>query len=124
MIQRLMRILGLGSSSRVPEGWTDDMAVALPIGRTYAEVVAVVVSSALRGTPDTETERLLSNGFDLSPEDAALARDRAFGGLVRSAMQNSAPSRSKDPIAWEGYQRGLADPSLVSQIYPQFDPER
>ncbi len=107
------------------EGWTDDMIIPLPPGRTAEEVVEFVLQAALRGTPDNETEGLLVAEFLLSPDDAALARDRSFGGLVRAATRNpeNCPNRDKDPIAWESFQRGTRDPSLVARIYPQFASE-
>lgn len=109
----------------LPEGWTDDMTIPLPAGRTAAEVVEFVLQAALRGTRDSETERLLAAEFMLSEEDAALARDRSFGGLVRAATRNPAncPAQDKDPLAWESFQRGTRDPSLVARIYPQFASE-
>lgn len=108
--------------AEIPEGWTDDMTIPLPPGRTAAQVVEFVRQAALRGTPDGETERLLAAEFQLSAEDAALARDRSFGGLVRAATRNPAncPPQEKDPLAWESFQRGTHDPSLVARIYPQF----
>ena len=109
----------------IPEGWTDDMTVPLPPGRTAAEVVELVLQAALRGTPDHETEKLLAAEFLLSAEDAALSRERSFGGLVRAATRNpdNCPVQDKDPLAWESFQRGSRDPSLVARIYPQFSSE-
>ena len=110
----------------LPDGWvlTDDMTVALPPGRTMAEVVEVVIQEALGGSPDEETERRLTAEFDLSPDDAFLARDRTFGGLVRAGTRipENCPSPVKDPVAWESYQRGTRDPSLVARLYPQMFP--
>lgn len=108
--------------TELPEGWTDDMTIPLPPGRTTAEVVEFVLQLALRGTPDRETERLLAAEFLLSADDAALARDRSFGGLVRAATGNPAncPAKDKDPVAWESFQRGSRDPTLVARIYPKF----
>jgi hypothetical protein len=106
----------------LPEGWTDDMTVPLPSGRTAADVVEFVLQAGLAGTPDDETERRLMAEFGFSPDDAALARDRAYGGLVRAATRNQAncPSRTNDPLAWESFQRAMRDRSLVVRIYPQF----
>jgi hypothetical protein len=108
--------------AELPEVWTDDMTVTLPPGRTPAEVVEFVLQAALRGTPDDEIETLLAAEFLLCPDDAALARDRSFGGLVRAATRNpmNCPARHKDPLAWESFQRGTHDPSLVAKIYPRF----
>jgi hypothetical protein len=60
------------------------------------------------------------------PADAALARDRAYGGIVRAATGNSrnCPQRDKHPIAWESFQRARRDPSIIGRIYPQFERER
>jgi hypothetical protein len=110
--------------SELPEGWTDDMTIPLPPDRTAADVVEFVLQAALRGIPDDETERLLATEFLLSADDAALARDRSFGGLVRAATRNpeNCPVQHKDPLAWESFQRGTRDPSLIARIYPQFAP--
>ncbi len=109
----------------IPEGWTDDMNIPLSPGRTVEEVVEFVIQAALRGTPDETTERLLAAEFLLSPEDAALARDRTFGGIVRAATRNheNCPRREKDPVAWESFQRATRDSSLVARIYPQYAPK-
>ena len=106
----------------IPEGWTDDMSVPLPPGRTAAEVVELILQAALQGRADDDIMRRLASEFHLSPDDAALACDRTFGGLVRAATRNPAncPVRDKDPLAWESYQRGMSDPALVARIYPQF----
>ena len=40
--------------AELPEGWTDDMTIPLPPGRTAADVVEFVLQAALRGTPDDE----------------------------------------------------------------------
>ncbi len=66
----------------------------------------------------------LTAEFGLSPDDAALARDRVFGGLVRvgTRIPENAPSPAKDPVAWESYQRGTRDLALVTRIYPQMFP--
>jgi hypothetical protein len=108
----------------MPE-WTDDLTIRLPPGRTVAELVDLVLQSALRGVPAEEMNRLLGAEFRLSAEDAELARDRSFGGLVRAASRNplNCPARDKDPLAWESFQRGTHDPSLVARIYPEFSPK-
>ena len=110
----------------LPDGWvlTDDMMVPLPPGRTVAEVVEVVVQGGLAGSSAEEIEGRLAAEFGLSADDAAVARDRAFGGLVRAGTRITAncPSPVKDPVAWESYQRGTRDPSLVSRIYPDMFP--
>ncbi|MFI5487731.1 hypothetical protein ACIBXA_28360 [Micromonospora echinaurantiaca] len=103
-------------------GWTDDLTIPLPPGRTVAELVDVVLTAALRGTPADQIDRLVATEFGLSPDDAEFARDRTYGGLVRAATRNvlNCPDEGKDPMAWESFQRGMRDPSLVARIYPEF----
>jgi len=114
------------SSGALPEGWTDDLSIALPAGRSAEDVVDHVIRAARTGTPDDATERSLIDVFGLSPEDAALARDRTFAGLVRAATRNEAnsPNREKDPIAWASFQRASRDPSIIATIYPQWAGQR
>lgn len=102
------------------QGWTDDLTIPLPPGRVVTELVDVVLRSALRAESAQEIDRLLAAEFGLSADDAELARDRCFGGLVRAATRNplNCPKRDKDPVAWESFQRGTRDPSLVASIYP------
>jgi hypothetical protein len=98
------------------------MSIGLPPGRTVAEVVDLVLQATLRGTADEEIEIALAREFALNEDDAHLARDRTFGGLVRAASRNpdNRPAPDKDPIAFESFQRGEADRSLIERIYPQF----
>src|SRR5688500_9172010 len=63
-------------TTTLPPGWTDDMRVELPPGRTVEELVGFVIDNALRAVPDEQTERELVEKFALSPDAAALARDR------------------------------------------------
>ena len=109
-----------GSHLSIPEGWTDDMNVPLPPGCTVDEVVEHVIQNMLAGVDYAETERQLADLFELSAEDAALARDRTEGGIVRAATRNmqNCPDRAKDPMAWTSFQRAMADPSIVVRICP------
>ncbi|MFG1839565.1 hypothetical protein ACGFH8_14130 [Micromonospora sp. NPDC049175] len=104
----------------MPE-WTDDLTIPLPPGRTVAELVDLVLRETLLGTSGDELDQQLVTEFGLSHEDAELARDRSLGGLVRAATGNSRnqPDRGKDPMAWESFERGRRDPSLVARIYPR-----
>lgn len=110
--------------SELPDGWTDDLNVALPPGRTVAEVVEFVLQSALAGVPDAQTEQALVTTVGLPPGDAALVRDRVFGGVVRAATGNAVnqPHPRKDPFAATSYQRALETPALIAKIYPHFVP--
>lgn len=106
----------------IPEGWTDDMNIPLPPGRTEDEVVSLVLTLALEGIGDEAIETGLQFAFALSPDDAALARDRVFGGIVRGATRNpgNRTDRQKDPLAWISFQRAMDDPSIVARLYPQY----
>ena len=106
----------------IPEGWTEDMTVPLPPGRTVSDFVEFVIQSALSGTPDVQTEQTLVTTFGISPEDAALVRDRVFGGIVRAATGNAAnrPDPTKDPFACGSYDRAIREHSIIASIYPQF----
>jgi hypothetical protein len=99
---------------------TDDLQIALPADRTVADVVDLVLSRAEAGQSYPEIDAALVTDLGLSKHDAELARDRAFGGIVRAGTGNEAnrPSRLKDPVAHESYERALADPSLPARIYP------
>lgn len=111
-----------GYVSDIPSGWTDNMNVDVPTDRTIDEVVDFVIHAALSRVPDAQIESDLRTTFGFSPEDAALARDRVFGGIVRAATRNPAnrPSRKKDPLAWESFGRAMSDAAIVASLYPQF----
>lgn len=98
------------------------MTIPLPPGRTVDEIVEFVIKSGLSGTPDLQTEQALVATFGISPGDAALVRDRVFGGIVRAATGNAAnrPDATKDPFACRSYDRATREHSLISAIYPQF----
>jgi hypothetical protein len=106
----------------ISQGWTDNMNVDVPPGRTIDEVVDFVIHAALGRTPDAQIEVGLRTTFGLSPEDAALARERVFGGIMRAATRNPAnrPSRKKDRLAWESFGRAMSDAAIVVSLYPQF----
>jgi hypothetical protein len=108
----------------MPE-WTDDLTVPLPPGRTVAELVDVAVRAASDATPGVDVVRLLASEFALSLDDANFAYDRFCGGLVRAATRNplNCPPSDKDPVAYESFHRGMADPSLIARVYPQFAPK-
>lgn len=107
-------------------GWSDDLTIPLPPGRSVADLVELVLRETLAGTPEDDVNRRLATGFGLSADDAEFARDRVLGGLVRAASGNplNCPRRDQDPVAWESFQRGTADPSLLSRVYPQFAPRQ
>ena len=108
--------------SNVPEGWTDDMRVAVPAGQSLAGIVDYILQAAVRReTPNTMTRRLIQE-FGLTQSDAELALDRTCGGVVRAAtgQLENCPPKEKDPVAWLSFQRCLKQPELIGAIYPQF----
>ncbi len=111
---------------RMPPGWSDDLNIQLPPGRTIAELVDLVLRALIDETTADQLEQMLIVEFGLSADDAFLARDRTCGGLVRAATGNPAncPRREKDPVAWESFQRGTDDPALIARIYPEFAPKK
>ncbi len=109
--------------STIPEGWTDDMTIPLPQGKSWDDVVDVVLASARRLAPYEETiADLLALG--LSADDSALAYDRSLGGVVRAATGNPAnePSPEKDPMAHASWARCQRDPGIVTDLRPRQAP--
>lgn len=100
--------------------WTEDLRVVLPSGRTVADVVDFVLAAADMADDAEVIEAGLANEFRLSAHDAALARDRTFGGIVRAGTGNSEnePSQVKDPIANESYRRAMADAGMPARYFP------
>lgn len=97
------------------------MTICLPPGRKVEEFVEFVVQQALAGQADADTEREMVRVFELSPEEAALVRDRVLGGIVRAATGNLAnrPEATKDPFACASFLRATREPGIISAIYPQ-----
>ena len=110
----------------IPEGWTDDVTIPLPPGRTVDDFVEFVIQSALTGTPDVQTEQALVTTFGISPGDAALVRDHVYGGIVRAATGNAAnrPDATKDPFGCGSYDRATREHSIIAAIYSQFAMKR
>jgi|SRR5580765_1164444 hypothetical protein len=110
------------SMSTVPEGWTDDMTIVVPNGRSLDDIVDCVLQAKIRQETPSNTVHHLIAEFGLTQSDAELALDRTYGGVVRAAtgrLDNS-PQKEKDPMAWTSFQRCLKQPELVAAIYPQF----
>jgi hypothetical protein len=113
----------------IPEGWTDDMNIRIPPGRTLDELVDFILQAEMRKDAYTTTIAELVKSFELSEADATLAWDRACGGMIRAATGNpqNCPVQQKDPIAWLSYQRCLREPSLIAANaakYPAFAANR
>lgn len=103
----------------IPEGWTDDMNIALPEGVAIDDVVETVLRAESARVPfETIVATLVARG--LSEEDAMLAHDRTLGGVVRAATGNALnePVRAKDPLAWASFHRCLNEPAFITAIRP------
>lgn len=106
----------------LPEGWTDDMNIQIPPGKTLDELVDRILEAAIRRDVMENVVSELVSPFGLSEEDATLAFDRACAGVVRAATGNplNCPNREKDPIAWLVYQKCLKQPNIIAAVCPQF----
>lgn len=99
------------------------MNVSLPEGKTAEDVVEFVIQHALTaGATDQRIEQSLTETFHLSAEEAALVRDRVFGGIVRAATGRTAnrPTSIKDPFAYWSFERATREPSIIAKIYPEY----
>jgi hypothetical protein len=107
----LRRLFGASfpSAPLLPAGFTDDMSVPLPPGRTPEHVVDFVLAANERGQEHAALVAAVAGEFELSADDAALAIDRVGGGFVRAMTGNrhNCPDRVKDPIAWASFQRAI-----------------
>lgn len=106
----------------LPAGWTDDMNIQVGPGQTLDQLVDFVLHATMRRDDSSTIIASLIKDFGLSEEDAALALDRACGGVVRAATGNpqNCPNQQKDPIAWLSYQRCLREPSIIPAVWPQY----
>ena len=108
--------------STVPEGWTDDMTIVVPTGRSLDEIVDYVLQGMIRRETRSNMVKHMTREFGLTQGDAELALDRTCGGVVRAATGrlDNCPQREKDPMAWISFQRCLEQPELIAALYPQF----
>ena len=109
----------------IPEGWTDDMSIAIPGGQTVGQLVDRTLALLLSGAPRRDAVGALVAEFGLPEADAELAVDRTLGGVVRAATRNEAnrPDRTKDPVAWESFQRAASDRSIIARLRPEYADE-
>jgi hypothetical protein len=105
-------------ASPLPPGWTDDLTIALASGRSIEELVNHIIEATERGQAPEDTLHDLHHRFGLSAEDAELAVDRVFGGIVRAITEapENCPNSVKDPVAWESYQMARRDPSIARRV--------
>jgi hypothetical protein len=106
--------------TNLPDGWTDDMSINLPPGRTNQQIVQHILSVMMS---DEGSEKLLDtlvNEFQLSQEDAELAIDRTLGGVVRASTGNplNRPHWAKDPLAAISYEMSMKDRQIIKKLRP------
>jgi hypothetical protein len=108
--------------NKLPDGWTDDMTIVVPIGRSLDDIVDYILRATIRRETPNNMVQHLTTEFGLSQGDAELALDRTCGGVVRAATgrRENCPSKEKDPLAWSSFHRCLKEPELTGAIYPQF----
>lgn len=106
--------MGDSGAAVTTTAFTDDLTLPLT-GRGYDELVDFIIRGLLAVTDHEVLAQAVSVEFGLSLEDAELALERTCGGLVRAATKNRAnqPERAKDPVAWESFQRGTDNPSII-----------
>jgi hypothetical protein len=107
--------------NKVPEGWTDDMTIVVPTGRSLDDIVDYVLQATIQRETPSNMVRHLTTEFGLTQGDAELALDRTCGGVVRAATgrRDNCPPKEKDPMAWLSFQRCLKQPELIGALYPQ-----
>ena len=59
-------------SKSLPSGWTDDMNIVIPEGRSLDEVVTLVISMGRQGANHEIVEKALVETVGLSQEDVEL----------------------------------------------------
>ena len=108
--------------NKLPEGWTDDMTIVVPTGRSLHDIVDYVLQATIRRETPSNIVQHLTTEFGLTQGDAELALDRTCGGVVRAVTRRreNCPQKEKDPLAWLSFHRCLNQPELIGAIYPQF----
>jgi hypothetical protein len=86
----------------IPEGWTDDITIVVPTGRSLDDVVDYVLQSTIRGVSPTKMVEQLSVEFGLTQSDAELALDRTYGGGVRAGTGQKATVHQVTRTQWRG----------------------
>lgn len=129
MIAWLRRIFARDArrpSALLPAELTDVIGPPLRGSLAPADLVDFMIAAALGGTRKDEIERGLMERFGISPADAALVRDRTFGGIFRAGTRSheNRPDRAKDAIAWASYERANRDKSIIKRLFPEFNGRR
>lgn len=104
-------------SVSAPNGWTSDMTIVLGNG-TVGELVDFIIETGLAGADPQQTCGEIQARFRISPEDAELAMDRTYGGIVRAKTKNplNRPDPETDPIAFESYERARRDETIIQRL--------
>ncbi|WP_344134486.1 DUF2199 domain-containing protein [Luedemannella flava] len=98
-----------------PSGY---LTLALPSGQTNTDLVDALARAVCRGASGDDIPAELTDGFGQS-DDGEFVFDRFNAGLIRAATgsEGSRPRREKDPIAWESFERGMANSSLLAKAH-------
>lgn len=97
----------------------------LPHNVTEQQIVEQIIESALNNVSDIESEKNLVCKFGLQPEQATLAKNSVFKGLVSATIQSNIvnrPKREEDSLAWLSFQKAIAEPSIMIKVYGEFMP--
>lgn len=97
------------------------MTIVLGSG-TVVELVDFIIKAGLAGADPQQTFGEIQMRFRISPEDAELAMDRTYGGIVRAKTKspNNRPDRETDPIAFESYDRARRDETIIQRLEESF----
>lgn len=93
------------------------MTIVLGTG-TVVELVDFIINAGLAGVDPQQTCGEIQTRFRISPEDAELAMDRTYGGIVRAKTKNplNRPDHDTDPIAFESYERARRDETITQRL--------
>lgn len=89
--------------NKLPEGWTDDMTIVVPTGRSLDDIVDYVLRATIRReTPDNMVRHLVEE-FGLTQSDAELAWDRTCGEELFALRRDTKRTvRQKTKSRWRG----------------------
>lgn len=106
--------------SDIPEGWTDDLSVPLPIGTSVEEVTQFVIDESRSKKSWNKISNSLVSIYDVSSEDADLILDRVHGGISRAStnLSENKPDALKDPFAFSSYNMAMNNKELIAFFYP------
>jgi hypothetical protein len=93
------------------------MNIVLGTG-TIVELVDFIIRATLSRDATAQIRDAIQTRFQISSEDADLALDRTFGGIVRASTENprNRPDPETDPIAFESYERARRDQTIIRLV--------